>query len=174
MFRKFGEEGSEDEADDEDDQLAQTVEPNLRRPLTRSSIKPRLLFPSDEQSKAKEKRSQVTEDEEEAITDIEEAHAPMDVDQLVATPKPPKFAPVAPVTPPTTARTTRSKNVEKETSMLSEDEATVPSPTHIDSGRGARLSPYDNLPRTKRQTPGQSSKKREGASMSRAAKKIRG
>jgi hypothetical protein len=172
VFRKFGEEGSEDEADAEDDELAQTVEPNLRRPLTRSSVKPRLLFPTDEQTKAKEKRSQATEDEEEAITDIEEPH-PMDVDEVVATPKPPKFAPVAPFTPPTTTRTTRSKDIEKETSLLTEDEAMVSSPSHIDSGKGARLSPYDGFQR-KKHGGIHASKKREGASMSRAGKKSRG
>jgi hypothetical protein len=172
VFRKFGDEdGSQDEDNAEDEQLAQTVAPNLRRPLTRSSIKPRLLFPTAEQTKAKEKRSQTTEDEEEAITDIEESQARMDLDDQVATPKPPKFAPA---TPPTTARTTRSKKIDMDTSLLSDDEATVPSPNHVDSGTGARLSPFDNWPRTKRQAGGTASKKREGASMSRVSKKIRG
>ena len=117
---------------------------------------------------AKEKRSQATEDEEEAITDIEEPHAAMDLDDHVGTPKPPKFAPA---TPPTTARATRSKKIDMDINLRSDDEATVPSPNHIDSGEGARLSPFDNWPRTKRQTT--ASKKREGATMSRASKKIR-
>jgi hypothetical protein len=150
------------------------VEPNLRRPLTRSSITPRLLFPTPDQVRAKEKQSQATEDEEEAITDIEEP-APMYFDHHVATPKA-HFTPVAPATPPTTVRTTRSKKVDLNASAESDDEATVPSPTHahIDSGTGARLSPYDNWSRTKTQVTGRSSKKRDGASMSRTAKKTRG
>ncbi|KAG0649781.1 hypothetical protein D0Z07_3513 [Hyphodiscus hymeniophilus] len=172
VFRKFGEEGSEDEVNsDDDDELAQMVEPNLRRPLTRSSIKPRLLFPTPHQTEAKEKRSEVTEDEEEAITDIEEPHG-MEVDEDVATPKPARFAPVAPATPPTTVRTLRSKKVDMD-SLDSEDESVVASPTHIDSGRGARISPYDNFPRIKSQAGGRSSKKREGCSLGRATKKIR-
>ena len=172
MFRKFGEEGFEDEDNsDDDDELAQMVEPNLRRPLTRSSIKPRLLFPSAHQTEAKEKRSQVTEDEEEAVTDIEEPHG-MDVDEAVATPKPARFAPIAPATPPTTARTLRSKKVDMDP-LDSEEESMVASPTHIDSGKGARISPYDNFPRTKNQAGGKSSKKREGSLMSGVTKKIR-
>ena len=98
----------------------------------------------------------------------------MDIDDVVATPKPLKFAPIAPATPPTTARTLRSKKVDMDTSLDSEDEATATSPTHIDSGKGARHSPYDNFPRTKGQATGKSSKKRVGSSMSRAGKKIRG
>lgn len=161
-------EGAQDEEAAEDDELAQTVPANLCRPLTRSSIKPRLLFPTAEQTKAKQKRSETTEDEEEAITDIEEPPTPMDfANDHVSTPKPPKFAPA---TPPTTARATRSKKIDMDVSLGSDDE--VPSPNHVDSGKDAKLSPFDNWPRTKRQASG--SKKREGASMSRPSKKTRG
>ena len=119
------------------------------------------------------KRSQFAEDEEEAITDIEEPHG-MDVDDVIATPKPTRLAPTAPATPPTTARTLRSKKVDMHPDMGSEDEAQQASPTRVDSGRGARVSPYDNFPRTKSSVDSRSSKKREGASMSRATKKFRG
>lgn len=168
MFRKFTDgEVSQAEEEADDDGLAQTVPLNLRRPLTRSSIKPRLLFPTDEQNKAKQKRSETTEDEEEAITDIEEPPTPMDIiDAHVTTPKPLKFAPA---TPPTTARTTRSKKIDMDVALGSDDE--VPSPNHVDSGNEAKLSPFDSWPRTKRQVTG--SKKREGVSMSRASKKSR-
>lgn len=146
-----------------------TVPPNLRRPLTRSSIKPRLLFPTAEHTNAKKKRSSVTEDEEEAITDIEEAHPIMSSDDHVATPHAPKFAPV---TPPTTARATRSKKVDLDAGLTSDDDGPAPSPTHIDSGKGAKVSPYNSWPRTKRQIA--ANKKREGSSLERASKKIRG
>ena len=148
------------------------VEPNLRRPLTRSSIKPRLLFPTAHQTEVKEKRPQVTEDEEEAITDIEEPHDSLEA--KVATPKHARFAPVAPATPPTTARTLRSKKIDMDP-LNSEDESMVASPTHIDSGKGARVSPFDQFPRTKAQAGGdKSSKKREGSSLSRTPKRVRG
>lgn len=169
MFRKFDDEAQVEEEVEDDDELSLTVPPNLRRPLTRSSIKPRLLFATAEQTIAREKRSQATEDEEEAITDIEEPHATMNIDDHVATPKPPKFAPA---TPPTTARTTRSKKVDMDADLTSDDDGPQPSPTHIDSGSGARISPYNEWPRTKRQIA--ASKKREGASLNRASKKIRG
>jgi hypothetical protein len=54
-----------------DAQLEESLPSRLRGPLTRSSIKPRLLFPTAQQVKAREMRSQATEDEEEAVTDIE-------------------------------------------------------------------------------------------------------
>ena len=116
---------------------------------------------------AKQKRSEITEDEEEAITDIEEPPTPMDlVNDHVTTPKPPRFAPA---TPPTTARATRSKKIGMDVSLGSDDG--VPSPNNVDSGDEAKLSPFDNWPRTKRQVAG--SKKREGPSISRASKKSR-
>ena len=79
--------------------------------MTRSSIKPRLLFPSSQQIRAKERKSQLSEDDEEAITDIEEheVSTPAEEQHVVATPKAPKFAPAS---PPTTGRATRSKDVE--------------------------------------------------------------
>lgn len=121
IFRKFtdtdnDEHGGNDMDAELDAALAADLPDRLRGPLTRSSVKPRLLFPTPEQLKAKEvkeMRSQATEDEEEAITDIDEAHnlsTPKDQQgHAVATPKAPKFAPAS---PPTTTRATRSKQMD--------------------------------------------------------------
>ncbi|KAL7622522.1 hypothetical protein AAE478_008029 [Parahypoxylon ruwenzoriense] len=87
----------------------------ISRPLTRSSVKPRLLFPSKQ--KGKETSTAVVEDEE-ADTEIED-HVLNDVDDQVETPatpiakvakKPdtPEAPRFAPASPPTTVRATRS------------------------------------------------------------------
>jgi len=113
MFKKFITEDRADEqlSDTDDAELEQFRPSTLHRPLTRSSIKPRLLFPSPQQVRAKEKKSQLSEDDEEAITDIEEhgLSTPAEDQDIVVTPKAPKFAPAS---PPTTIRATRSKNFE--------------------------------------------------------------
>ena len=180
IFRKFtdvDETGSLGQDDSDDVQLTESLPENLRRPLTRSSIRPRLLFLTPGQTKAKEMRSQATEDEEEAITDIEEQHGvstPMDhLDEAIATPQAPKFAPSS---PPTTARTTRSKPVEmgsSPTALTSEDEAESPKRR----GQASKVSPFDKWQRTKGAVRGGGGgKKREGEPISRASasKKVRG
>lgn len=153
-----------------DAELGEAIPTELRRPLTRSSIKPRLLFPTSQQIRAKEARSQMTEDEEEAVTDIDDDHVmttPMDHgDKAVATPKAPKFAPAS---PPTTARATRSKDVD----MLS-------SPRPVSEGGSRKssssVSPFDSWQRIKRGGP--VNKKRSGSPITPKArgssKKIRG
>jgi hypothetical protein len=176
MFRKFAEvdnSGPYPEDDIEariDDVLDEVVPSSLRRPLTRSSIKPRLLFPSPQQ---RETRSHNTEDEE-ADTDIED---PMDMstpmgqmDDRVATPTGPKFAPA---TPPTTARATRSKNVDLSSSPgapTSDDEHLRTPPRH-NARRVGKVSPFDQWNRHRPVT-----KKREGEPLARgrADKKLRG
>jgi len=153
-----------------DDVLDDVVPSTLRRPCTRSSIKPRLLFPRAQQ---KESRSHNTEDEE-ADTDIED---PMDMstptgqmDDRVATPTAPKCAPV---TPPITARATRSKNVEVSSSPgapTSDDEHLRTPPRH-NARRAGKVSPFDQWNRHRPVT-----KKREGEPLARgrADKKLRG
>ncbi|KAK3402257.1 hypothetical protein B0T20DRAFT_135461 [Sordaria brevicollis] len=64
QFRKFAE--IEEEPVDADDEFEGAVSTPLRRPLTRSSIKPRLLFPP------KPKEAKVPDSDEEAPTDIED------------------------------------------------------------------------------------------------------
>ncbi|WYZ35546.1 hypothetical protein EsH8_X_000193 [Colletotrichum jinshuiense] len=138
IFRKFAE--PEDEEDDE----GSASESRLRRPLTRSSIKPRLLFPVAPKAPA----TGSTLEDEEAVTDIEDhilededeaemaeevPQTPVEVqDECPSTPQAPKFGPTA--TPPDTRRTTRSG--------LKAEEAT---PIKRKGGQ----SPFDDWPRVK-------------------------
>ncbi|KAI9792809.1 MAG: hypothetical protein M1816_001541 [Peltula sp. TS41687] len=75
IFRKFDEE--EDEEDNGSVEAGDILNGHARtRPFTRSSIAPRLLFPTEEQRREREQRAQRGDDEvdvdEEAITDIDE------------------------------------------------------------------------------------------------------
>jgi len=184
IFRKFADEdestpqpiGNED--DELDAELDKTVPAHLRGPLTRSSIKPRLLFPSQKQF------SQNAEDEEEAITDIEEqsheVSTPVEhTDSPILTPKAPKFAPAS---PPTTARATRaSKKADREISpvpipsMVDEDQGSTSA--RAGRARGGKVSPFDSWQRTKG-GPVSQSKKREGEMLMKnggeVSKRLRG
>lgn len=118
-----------------------SVDNEITNPLSRSTIKPKLLFP------AAQKERQPSEDDvdEEAMTDIEE-DVEVDEEQLsmpqtpaksaaqngMETPQAPKFAPVS---PPDTKRTTRSAN------KLFEDATPIK--------KKERRSPFDTWPRTK-------------------------
>ncbi|RDA86652.1 hypothetical protein CP532_5065 [Ophiocordyceps camponoti-leonardi (nom. inval.)] len=128
IFREFSEM--------DDFQPETSAESETSRPLTRFSVKPRLLFPrrvSDEANK----------DEEEATTDVEETPLTADLDgpqtpkqaddDLAKTPEAPRFAPAS---PPDTKRTTRSTN------KLAHEGT----PLKRASGR---RSPFDTWPRTK-------------------------
>lgn len=116
FFRKWADFDTEDLEELEDDE--NDAEARLARPLTRSSIKPRLLFQTA--------KTQEMIDEEEAATDVEEDEEEQETEEEVeipeipvpqtpakrrvkhaATPEAPKFAPVS---PPDTRRTTRSTN----------------------------------------------------------------
>ena len=151
-------------AADSDDDHAELddIAPHLRKPLTRSSIKPRRLW---------NEKSTATQSDEEASTDIEER---MDVTpkrltkKSISTPKAPKYAPY---TPPTTARTTRSKDVNMDAPI--DFPFTQDSSTTQDDDR--KVSPFNNWKRTKNAT-GQA-KKREGEPITRGtgeSKKPRG
>ncbi|OBT79219.1 hypothetical protein VF21_01716 [Pseudogymnoascus sp. 05NY08] len=141
IFRRFSdldEAGSRPSAADEvEDELDVTVPSRLRGPLTRSSMKPRLLFPTQKQ--LDERDSQYSEADEEADTDIEEGNAvttsSLHTDK-VATPRAPRFAPVSP--PSTVARTTRSKKVS------SDDDVAGASFSSLGSA-----SPFESWQRTK-------------------------
>ncbi|KFY63899.1 hypothetical protein V496_03591 [Pseudogymnoascus sp. VKM F-4515 (FW-2607)] len=141
IFRRFSdldEAGSRPSAADEvEDEIDVTVPSRLRGPLTRSSMKPRLLFPTQRQ--LDERDSQYSEADEEADTDIEEGNAlatPALHTDKVATPRAPRFAPVSP--PSTVARTTRSKKVS------SDDEMAGASFSSLGSA-----SPFESWQRTK-------------------------
>jgi hypothetical protein len=78
VFRKFHDDApsgesaveQDDELEADDNQVRRMIGHEARRPLTRSSIKPRLLF----QAEIKERNRElgIEEDDEEAVTDIEE------------------------------------------------------------------------------------------------------
>ncbi|KAH8884714.1 hypothetical protein GQ53DRAFT_389664 [Thozetella sp. PMI_491] len=171
QFRKFSDTESgapSDALDDGDGGLEGAVESPLRRPLTRSAIKPRLLFPT-----SKDEDFGMDHDDEEAPTDIED-HVLPDTAEEVAdehdmpgtpnetaatadTPKAPRFAPVS---PPTTKRTTRH-------GVKSGSEATP-----VKTSKPKSTSPFSQWPRTKShgqkrsaesQSPGLESAKRPKA-----------
>ncbi|KAI2628232.1 hypothetical protein GGS21DRAFT_248445 [Xylaria nigripes] len=115
IFRKFSEcneanSSSQAEGGDESN-LDGSDQPRRRRPMTRSSIKPRLLFPPS----AKGKEVAITTEDEEAATDIddhvlhndevEEPQTPQAPKPRAETPDAPRFAPAS---PPSTGRVTRS------------------------------------------------------------------
>jgi hypothetical protein len=145
FFRKF----SEFDDDEEDEELDSDVETTFSRPLTRSSIKPRLLFPA----KAPAPKTKRMLEEEEAATDVEDVEEAVEEaaeaeeppakvetpvkakDERAQTPEAPKFAPVS---PPETRRTTRSTN------KLSASSAPAK--------RAGKKSPFDSWLRTKEHT----------------------
>ncbi|KAI1769379.1 hypothetical protein GGR53DRAFT_474099 [Hypoxylon sp. FL1150] len=122
IFRKFssGDEADladEADAEDVDSEFGTAASRKRLRPVTRSSIKPRLLFPP----KHKEPANPVAEynEDEEAATDIEE-HVQEDAEEdqveepvtpgktIAAKPSTPVACKFVPSSPPTTVRTTRT------------------------------------------------------------------
>lgn len=132
-----------------------SLDDDASSPYSRSSIKPKLLFPLQR----KEQQPSVDDVDEEATTDIEDAHVEAEEQTMpqtpvkgMGTPQAPKFAPVS---PPDTKRTTRSTN------KLFEDATPVK--------KKGRRSPFDMWPRTKeRQDTGS---KREAEPMFAPAKR---
>ena len=175
VFRKFADiEGHDEEPEDvhDDIELDETLPSSLRGPLTRSSVKPRLLFPSKDRKGAK---SHNTEDEE-ADTDIDDrmdTSTPLHLmEDTVTTPTAPKFAPAS---PPTTVRGTRSKNIDLSSSPgvpTSDDEHTATPPKH-NARRGGGVSPFNEWKRRRPVT--KNTKKREGDPLPRGGgvKKLR-
>lgn len=150
-FRKYADLGETAAGDRElldgaDGGLESVVETRV----TRSTVKPRLLFPTKKQEKSKE-----LDEDEEAVTDIEDhvladlehekPSTPMDLEseEGLATPKAPKYAPAS---PPTTARTTRFGNKK------------AADTTPKAKARGKR-SPFDGWRRTKGGVEGQNNKR---------------
>ncbi|PBP25446.1 hypothetical protein BUE80_DR003862 [Diplocarpon rosae] len=174
MFRKFKEEDEydvESQIDESDlEQLSdgdQTLTTNLRRPLTRSGLVPRLLFPQSEQELAKDIKSHNTDDEE-ADTDIEEPKGGVStpsaqVTEYAITPKAPRFGPT---TPPTTTRTTRTKKVE-----IDDKSITTSSMLHSFGTASGRASPSHGFEDLKRTTPKAKGKKRRGEILERGREK---
>ncbi|KAI0537382.1 hypothetical protein GGR58DRAFT_348225 [Xylaria digitata] len=121
MFRKFSDENDADSSSqaegDEAADLGFDSQVRRNRPMTRSSIKPRLLFPPE----PKGKKVAATTEDEEAVTDIEDnvfqdAQEETRIEEIpqtpvqatkgkVETPDAPRFGPAS---PPSTGRATRS------------------------------------------------------------------
>ncbi|KAL9092591.1 MAG: hypothetical protein Q9165_004395 [Trypethelium subeluteriae] len=150
------------------------------RPLTRTNFKPRLLFPNEAQTKARQEDDD--EDDREAVTDIDEriiststaehqaAPSEFDMkkqDQEVITPVKQDFSPA---TPPSTVRATRSSTKKDiDTSPLARathahqqkewDEQDLES-GHVQT-RHKKPSPFDKWPRAKSSSRSVSGVKRE-------------
>ncbi|KAL3427997.1 hypothetical protein PVAG01_01506 [Phlyctema vagabunda] len=160
-FRKFAESSDEDSDDGDllgefEAEFTSQSGSRINGPLTRSSIKPRLLFSNSAQQTRAKTRSQATEDEEEAVTDIDDdldfaTTSTGKADDAIMTPKAPRFAPAS---PPTTLRATRS--TDKTSIALGGD----------DSSNGGR-SPFNRWGRVKAATS-IAGMKREGESLERS------
>ncbi|KAI1343065.1 hypothetical protein F5Y15DRAFT_371982 [Xylariaceae sp. FL0016] len=168
IFRKFSDaydlDNDEEEiAEVEDEVVGEDSGPVSRsRPMTRSSIKPRLLFPPREKGKDIVKPSL---EEEEAATDIEDhvledaqddgldvLETPPDLAaEKPDTPKAPRFAPAS---PPSTVRATRRAT------KLQDEDSPLKKP-------GKPRSPFDGWRRSKSRGGEPHGQKREGETLSR-------
>ncbi|KAG5983810.1 hypothetical protein E4U55_007042 [Claviceps digitariae] len=144
FFRKFAE---QDQLEEQIEFFDEGETSRISRPLTRSSVQPRLLFPAQKP----------TEEDEEALTDVEDMNlagpapqTPRKLQSISAeTPEAPRFAPAS---PPDTRRTTRSANKLSDTPI----KAT------------GRKSPFDSWPRTKEHKAQSPVTKRSGESLASA------
>jgi hypothetical protein len=183
VFRKFSDsldidEGVPDEEEFSEAELGFSDLPNHQGPLTRSSVRPRLLFPSAHQIKEKEMRLLAAE-EEEADTDIEipvvasnksrgytafkKSTPAAQMDDDIATPKAPRFAPRS---PPTTGRATRSQKIDVSSTPDVSDDDGLATPSHNRTG-SAKVSPFMGWQRTKSETA-PNTKKRRASSLPRS------
>ncbi|KAK3705484.1 hypothetical protein LTR37_013301 [Vermiconidia calcicola] len=179
VFRRFTDQanndnsnasGSDVSATPEQRRLKRQAGPAAQRPLTRSAIKPRLLFPSEEQ---RLQREGVDDDDvdEEAITDIEMENAQTFAEEEqaedVATPVTTRFTDTIATPPPTTNRATTRSAGKKAATPMPDDE---PEPMSVgtDGSLADRMrrrnmkSPFDAWQRTK------SGRKRAGEAVEEA------
>lgn len=181
IFRRFQDDahsertssaGSEISGTQEQRQLKRQAGPAARRPLTRSAIKPRLLFPSDEQLAERERGPDDVD--EEAVTDIEmgDAHehdhaqalAGAELELELQTPQKHlahahvHFAEKPATPPPTHGRATRSKKVSPVKDAVLTPDVAEAMDSSFDSatsalggkmGKGKGRSPFDAWPRGK-------------------------
>lgn len=180
MFRKFNEPVESDGEEEDDGDLGllaarpDLVESSLSdvRPLTRSSIKPRVLFPSA--AKAGTPQQDLPSDvDEEAATDIEDHAKDMD-DAAEQTADPSESATTVAPTSPGTSRSLRPRAAKRE--GVDQHETT---PTTVQPAR-KRISPFDAWQR-KKPAPaasGSKTKKREaeavGSPGGPSTKRVRG
>ena len=171
VYRKFPNDSSEH--NDTNNFEHSERESSSIRPLTRSSIKPRLLFPP--------KQTAPISDDEEAPTDIEnpQDHEMTDPEDKTAVTTPIKASIFSPPTPPATGHATRATT--KKTAF--DLHVHPPEPVEVISyeRRGKKVSPFDGWARTKAGTSGGGGKgkKREAEGMetiegAARSKKVRG
>ena len=125
------------------------------RPLTRSSLKPKLLFPS---TKTKSEQITAAVTDEEALTELED-QVQSRSDQIVT----PIRSSFEPVSPPTTGHVTRSTTQQSQTNAPAEgnvSEAAEPPPL-----RRKKVSPFDSWQRTKASRSASRGKKRDADEM---------
>lgn len=162
MFRKFNDPiESDGEEEDDDDLGLLAARPDLLetsvsdvRPLTRSSIKPRVLFPSAAKTSTPQ-QDHPSDVDEEAATDIED-HAKDTDDAAEQTADPSESATTVVPTSPGTSRSLRPRAKREE---VDQHETT---PTTVQPAR-KRISPFDAWQRKKPApaTSGSKTKKRE-------------
>lgn len=176
IYRKFPHDGSEH--NDTNNLGDSECESSTIPPLTRSTIKPRLLFPTKQQI---QERTVSSIDDEEAPTDIEDLQDhvmtdPEDEEQITT---PVKASVFSPTTPPTTGHATRAATKKAAVESLSD----LPEPVEAVpyERRGKKVSPFDRWARTKAGTSGVGvgGKKRDGEAMVKTegvagSKKVRG
>lgn len=179
IFRRFDDNREDEEAhvnlfdSDEwhDSEIDGESTPPLR-PFTRSSIKPRLLFPTEEQRRARETQAEFAD--EEAVTDIEEHHL-LDSEmtdlagdtegEVAITPVKLTFIPAS---PPASGRTTRAatRKAALDSSPLAPEPVKLANPMAMKVKKG---SPFDAWRLTKAGAGGTGKgKKREGDLLERS------
>lgn len=181
MFRKFNDPvESEGEEEDDGDLGLLAARPDLLesslsdvRPLTRSSIKPRVLFPSAAKPSTPPQQDHPSDVDEEAATDIED-HAKDTDDAAEQTAEPSEPATNVAPTSPSTSRSLRPRAAKRED--VDQHETT---PTTVQPAR-KRISPFDAWQR-KKPAPaasGSKTKKREaeavGSPGGPSTKRVRG
>ena len=176
IYRKFPNDGSEH---NDNNNLGESErESSAMRPLTRSSVKPRLLFPTKQQT---HERTVSTIDDEEAPTDIEDFqdHEMADPEDEKQVTTPVKASIFSPTTPPTTGHATRAAT--KKAALDSPSDPPEPIEAIRYERHGKKVSPFDGWARTKAGTGefGGKGKKREGEALERTegvagSKKVRG
>ena len=157
IYRKFPNDSSEH--NDTNNLEHSERESSSIRPLTRSSIKPRLLFPP--------KQTAPIVDDEEAPTDIEnpQDHEMTDPEDKTVVTTPIKASIFSPPTPPTTGHATRATTKKTEFDLPLDPPEPVEAVSY--ERRGKKVSPFDGWARTKVGTSGGGGKgkKREAEGM---------
>jgi len=175
MFRPF-KENTDDDSEHAASPGSSFAQRSLRRqagsaanrPLTRSSIKPRLLFPSEDQIRERDNPNPEDEVDEEALTDIE-VPTQKAAEKVAATPKKSMKSPSSRyshlATPPSTRRPKRTAEIAFNAagldSVAEEAEEVPASPIARKSAKVKNRSPFDDWPRSK--SSSSSSKKRDAS-----------